>query len=167
MSSNPILDDLTARIEKTWNERDLDAAMELYTDDIMYRDFSTGRELHGIDAVRRHAAAVFRRFDMAWTVTAIQPFADVDGGIIFWNMRGGLIGAHASIDSYGLDYVLIRDGKFSRDDVYFDSAQLAPLALSLRDAPAIVRFGLSRFGLANAAKVARAMVAATATRAVA
>jgi ketosteroid isomerase-like protein len=166
VSSNPNLDDLCHRIERAWNDRDLDAALALYTDDIVYRDFSTGRELHGMSAVRHHVIGVFANFDMTWTVTDIAPFADTDGGIVFWRMDGGLIGGRKRISSYGLDHLEIRDGRFSRDDVYFDSAQLAPLTHSLSDIPlALTMLRRSPFLRANLPAIAHALTVQTATTA--
>lgn len=167
MSSNPVLDDLCHRIEKAWNDRDLDAALALYTDDIVYRDFSTRRELRGMNQVRKHVVGVFANFDMTWTVTDIQAFTDVEGGIVFWRMDGGLIGGRKRITSYGLDHLEVCDGRFSRDDVYFDSAQLAPLARSARDIPLGMKMlARSPFLRRSLPRVANLVAAEAVTRAV-
>ena len=139
MSSNATFDELCERVEQTWNDRDLEGALALYTDDIVYRDFSSGGTLEGIDRVRRHVRAVFERFDMHWTVVDSQPFADRAGGMIFWLMEGGLKDGSARMGGYGCDHVRIRDGKYCYHDIYFDSAQLSSLLTSVRDLPRIAR----------------------------
>lgn len=127
MSSNALLDHFAVAFCDTWNVGDVDGAMELYAQDVIYRDFSTRGNIEGFDNVRTFVEKYFARWDTAWTVLDVQPFADTEGGIIFWEINGGYRGRDERITGYGLDHIRLRDGLICVDDVYFDSRQLSPL----------------------------------------
>jgi ketosteroid isomerase-like protein len=106
--------------DAAWNDKDLDAAMASYTDDIVFQNHTAGEAaVAGQAAVRAHIAGIFERWpDMRfssrrlylspefctseWTARATAP----DGRRLEWD---------------GVDVLPVRDGLIARKDVYSTS----------------------------------------------
>ena len=111
---------LLDRHDAAWNDKDLDAAMASYTDDIVFQNHTAGEAaVAGAEAVRAHIGGIFERWpDMRfssrrlyvssefctseWTARATAP----DGRRLEWD---------------GVDVLPIRDGLIARKDVYSTS----------------------------------------------
>jgi ketosteroid isomerase-like protein len=111
---------LLDRHDAAWNDKDLDAAMASYTDDIVFQNHTAGEPaVVGAEAVRAHIGGIFERWpDMRfssrrlyvspefctseWTARATAP----DGRRLEWD---------------GVDVLPIRDGLIARKDVYSTS----------------------------------------------
>ena len=111
---------LLHRHDAAWNDKDLDAAMASYTDDIVFQNHTAGEAaVAGAEAVRAHIGGIFERWpDMRfssrrlyvssefctseWTARATAP----DGRRLEWD---------------GVDVLPIRDGLIARKDVYSTS----------------------------------------------
>jgi ketosteroid isomerase-like protein len=111
---------LLDRHDAAWNDKDLDAAMAAYTDDIVFQNHTAGEPAFvGAPAVRAHIDGIFERWpDMRfssrrlyvssgfctseWTARATAP----DGRRLEWD---------------GVDVLPIRDGLIARKDVYSTS----------------------------------------------
>ena len=114
------IQELLDRHDAAWNDKDLDAAMASYTDDIVFQNHTAGEPaVVGAAAVRAHIGGIFERWpDMEfssrrlyvspgfctseWTARATAR----DGRVLEWD---------------GVDVLPIRDGLFARKDVYSTS----------------------------------------------
>jgi ketosteroid isomerase-like protein len=117
------MDEIYALLERhdaAWNDKDLEAAMASYTDDIVFQNHTAGEPpVSGAAAVRAHIGGIFERWpDMRfssrrlyvapgfcaseWTAQATAP----DGRRLEWD---------------GVDVLPIRDGLIARKDVYSTS----------------------------------------------
>lgn len=114
------LQDLLDRHDAAWNDKDLDAAMASYTEDIVFQNHTAGEPaVVGAAAVRAHLGGIFERWpDMRfssrrlyvspgfctseWTASATAK----DGRRLEWD---------------GVDVLPIRDGLIARKDVYSTS----------------------------------------------
>ena len=111
---------LLERHDAAWNDKDLDAAMASYTDDIVFQNHTAGEPaVSGAAAVRAHIGGIFERWPdlrfssrrlyvspgfctSEWTAQATAP----DGRRLEWD---------------GVDVLPIRDGLIARKDVYSTS----------------------------------------------
>ena len=114
------IQELLDRHDAAWNDKDLDAAMVSYTDDIVFQNHTAGEPaVVGAAAIRAHIGGIFERWpDMEfssrrlyvspgfctseWTARATAR----DGRVLEWD---------------GVDVLPIRDGLFARKDVYSTS----------------------------------------------
>ncbi len=115
---------LIESILSAWNSQDVDKVVSCYTQDCVYRDPNTRGAVEGQEALRRYLTRLFERWKMHWSMREFFPFADGSGGAFLWH--AGLTpasgGKTAEID--GMDLAVIREGKLSRNEVYFDRMAL-------------------------------------------
>jgi steroid delta-isomerase-like uncharacterized protein len=130
MSEHPLRAVIDAYNE-AWNRHDVDAILEMHTDDSVFENHTSGGKAVGRDAIRDVVASVFRtfpdiRFDLRrlyvrddlivqeWTATATHrnpvtykdAVLEPSGNAIRWD---------------GMDIIPIRNGKLARKDVYANS----------------------------------------------
>jgi steroid delta-isomerase-like uncharacterized protein len=110
--------ELIERYNQAWNDHDVDAAVAMHADDIVFHNYSAGERVEGADAVREHVAGILAAYPdiqfrgrrlyareglvvSEWTATATK-----DGKKLEWD---------------GIDVFPIEDGKIKRKDVYSGS----------------------------------------------
>ena len=107
--------ELIERYNEAWNSHDVDAAVAMHADDIVFHNWSADERAEGAEAVREHVAQILRNWPdiqfrsrrlyvreglvvSEWTATASR-----DGQLLEWD---------------GIDVFPIENGKIKRKDVY-------------------------------------------------
>jgi len=107
-----------------WNSQDVDGVVSRYTEDCVYLDPNTRGPVVGREAFRRYLGRLFQRWKMHWSLREFFLFEDGSGGAFLWHaqLTPASGGKTAEID--GMDLVMLREGKLSRNEVYFDRMAL-------------------------------------------
>ncbi len=115
---------LAEAVLSAWNRQDVEGVVSCYTEDCVYLDPNTRGPVVGREALRRYLNRLFQRWKMNWSLREFFQFADGDGGAFLWHaqLTPASGGKTAEID--GMDLVLLRGEKLSRNEVYFDRAAL-------------------------------------------
>ena len=111
---------LTEAILSAWNRQDVDGVLACYTEDCVYLDPNTRGPVVGHEAFRRYLGRLFQLWKMHWSLREFFLFEDGSGGAFLWHaqLTPASGGKTAEID--GMDLVMLREGKLSRNEVYFD-----------------------------------------------
>ena len=112
---------LCARWLPLWTGNSPKDLVDVYSDDVFYRDPSKPEGIQGKPALLAYFRKLLATFpDWVWTVDDVWP---VDGGFVLrWKAKipvGGMV-----VQEDGMDLVLVRDGLVTRNEVYFDRAAL-------------------------------------------
>jgi len=110
-----------------WNTQDVEKVLARYTDDLVYRDPNTRAEITGMDALRHYLRKLLAAWEMHWTLREAYAFGGVDGAAILWHASFRRSGGKVTVEAYGMDLVLLRNGQVCRNEVHFDRGILAPL----------------------------------------
>lgn len=110
-----------------WNTQDVDCVLATYTDDLCYRDPNTRGPVEGAPAMRRYLTKLFAGWRMRWSLREAFLFEGGQGAAVLWRASFQRASGGATVDLDGMDLVHVRDGRLSRNEVYFDRAALAPL----------------------------------------
>ena len=115
---------LAEAVLSAWNRQDVEGVVSCYTEDCVYLDPNTRGPVVGREALRRYLSRLFQRWKMNWSLREFFQFADGEGGAFLWHaqLTPASGGKTAEID--GMDLVLLRGDKLSRNEVYFDRAAL-------------------------------------------
>jgi hypothetical protein len=97
------------------------------TDDAIYRDPNTRGAVEGAEGLRRYLRKLFSRWQMHWSMREGFPLHRSDGATVLWHAAFRLPGGAASVETDGIDLVIVEGERIRRNDVYFDRAVLAPL----------------------------------------
>jgi ketosteroid isomerase-like protein len=111
---------LLDRHDAAWNDKDLDAAMAAYTDDIVFQNHTAGEPaVNGAAAVRAHIGGIFERWpDMRFSSRRL--YVSPEFCTSEWTARATAPdGRRLELD--GVDVLPIRDGLIARKDVYSTS----------------------------------------------
>ena len=111
---------LTEAILSAWNRQDMEGVLACYTEDCVYLDPNTRGPVVGHEALRRYLSRLFQQWQMHWSLREFFLFEDGSGGAFLWHaqLTPASGGKTAEID--GMDLVAVREGKLSRNEVYFD-----------------------------------------------
>jgi ketosteroid isomerase-like protein len=107
-----------------WNSQDVDRVLVCYTEDCLYRDPNTRGAVTGHDALRRYLTRLFRDWRMRWSLREFFAFADGSGGAFLWDAQLTPAAGGKTMDISGMDLVLLRGERLSRNEVYFDRMAL-------------------------------------------
>jgi ketosteroid isomerase-like protein len=110
-----------------WNRQDVEAVLERYTDDLVYRDPNTRGAVEGRDAMRRYLTSLFSRWQMHWATRDFFLFDEADGVAVLWRVTLRPKDGDREVEVDGMDLVLMEGEKVKRNEVYFDRAALAVL----------------------------------------
>ena len=119
--------ELTRKVLDAWNGQDVEAVLDRYTEDVIYRDPNTRGTVSGREAMGRYLTKLFAAWEMNWSMKEFFPLGDEDGGAFLWRASLRRPGGEDSVEVDGMDLVLLRGDRISRNEVYFDRAVLAPL----------------------------------------
>jgi len=129
------LDGFLHRWEAAWDTHDADAVLSHMTEDIVYNDSASPKEMRGHDDVREF-------LEYAWRSMPDAHFEAIDGPYLhpseprasfYWRGTGtntgptdppGLKATGKSLEFYGADFHEYRDGKVCRLTIVFDMADL-------------------------------------------
>ncbi|HEV3480576.1 MAG TPA: ester cyclase [Gaiellaceae bacterium] len=122
------------RYNAAWNDHDVDAIIEMHTDESVFENHTTGDVNVGKDEIASAIRGIFTVFpDLAFE-TRRQYIRD---GLVVqeWTARGTHLGKMSragleveptgrSVEYRGMDVIPISDGKVARKDVYSDGVTL-------------------------------------------
>jgi uncharacterized protein (TIGR02246 family) len=112
--------ELIARHDAAWNDQDLDALNDLYTEDVVFQNHTAGEDpVVGRDAVRAHIGGIFERWPDMQFMSRRLYLAD-DFCVSEWTARATAPDGRR-IEWDGVDVMPLRDGAIARKDVYSTS----------------------------------------------
>lgn len=110
-----------------WNRQDVEAVLERYTEDVVYRDPNTHGEVHGREAMRNYLTKLFSRWQMHWATRDFFLFGEADGVAVLWRATLQPKDIDRKVEVDGMDLLLMEGDRVKRNEVYFDRAVLAEL----------------------------------------
>jgi ketosteroid isomerase-like protein len=115
------------RVLDAWNRQDVDAVVDCYTHDLVYRDPNTDGAIEGAEAMRGYLTKLFANWQMHWSQREVFLFVEADGAAVLWTakLRPKVGDREATVD--GMDLVVMTGDRIARNEVYFDRAVLAPV----------------------------------------
>ena len=111
---------LSDAILSAWNEQDVETVLSCYTEDCVYLDPNTRGPVVGREALRRYLTKLFARWRMTWSRREVFLLADGDGTAFLWHAKLTPAAGGRTAEVDGMDLALVRDGRLSRNEVYFD-----------------------------------------------
>ena len=125
-SSSDKSTDLVQSNFAAWNAHDADTVASLYTDDVIYEDVTFGLIAHGHAEMRKMAADFFASVpDLKLEVVSNTSMGD--RGSVEWVFSGTDVGLYKTGKKFsvrGASVYELRDGKFSANRDYYDSASI-------------------------------------------
>jgi ketosteroid isomerase-like protein len=110
---------LSLRYRDAFFARDVDALMALVTPDFVFENVTGGERIEGIDAARRHIAAIHARWpDMRFEERDGRIYAGDDHAVAEWTARATHPDTGRVIEWDGIDLIEVRDGRICRNAVY-------------------------------------------------
>ncbi len=126
MSTAHLLD-VTERLTRRWDERDIEGTLQYYTDDVDYSEPGAGVKIQGREKLRNYLKRYFEAWDARWTIYENYRLEGQNGIVVFWNMEVWRTGSTNHLMTKGMDLVMVRGEQIARDTVYFDRMQLKSL----------------------------------------
>ena len=111
---------LTKNTLSAWNAQDVDRVISRYTEDCVYLDPNPRGPVVGHEALRRYLSRLFQQWKMHWSLREFFPFADGSGGAFLWQARLTPASGGKTAEISGMDLVVLRGERMSRNEVYFD-----------------------------------------------
>ncbi|NWF96499.1 MAG: nuclear transport factor 2 family protein [Candidatus Thorarchaeota archaeon] len=113
-----------------WTGNDPEFLLSFYTDDALYVDPANRNGLRGKDEIRSYFVRLLDVY-RDWTWVPLEVFPIEKGMIVKWRCQIH-IPEIETIEETGVDIVEIRDGKISRNEVYFDRSRLVEVVQARR-----------------------------------
>jgi ketosteroid isomerase-like protein len=119
MTSGETALELATRYRDAFFRRDVDAIMALVTPDFVFENVTGGERIEGIDAGRRHIAALHARWpDLTFEEREGGLIAGADHAVAEWTARATHPDSARRIEWDGVDLIQVRDGRICRNAVY-------------------------------------------------
>jgi steroid delta-isomerase-like uncharacterized protein len=109
-----------------WNAHDADKIASLYTDDVIYEDVTFGLVAHGQPELRKMAATFFAGVP-DFKLEIVSSTSMGNRGSVEWVFSGTDVGLYKTGKKFsvrGASVYELRDGKFSGNRDYYDSASI-------------------------------------------
>lgn len=119
--------ELADRFLTAWNSQDVDRVAATYTDDVVYRDPNTRGEINGSEDFKRYLEKLFAAWEMTWSLREAYLFEGGGGCSALWHATIRKAGGAKVVEFDGMDLILVRDERISRNEVWFDRAVLVEL----------------------------------------
>ncbi len=111
--------ELATRYRDAFFARDIDAIIALVTPDFVFENVTGGERVQGIDAVRRHIAAIHARWpDMRFVERDEGMMSGEDHVVAEWTAHATHPDTGDSLEWDGIDLIQVRDGFICRNAVY-------------------------------------------------
>ncbi len=111
--------ELATRYRDAFFARDVEAIIALVTPDFVFENVTGGERVQGVDAVRRHLAAIHRRWpDMRFVERDEGMMSGEDHVVAEWTAHATHPDTGASIEWDGIDLIQVREGLICRNAVY-------------------------------------------------
>jgi ketosteroid isomerase-like protein len=115
---------ITERVLAAWNSQDVESVLSCYTEDCYYWDPNTRGPIEGHDAFRKYLSRLFQNWNMHWSLREFYLFADGQGGAFLWHAQLTPAIGGKTVEADGMDLIMVRGDRLSRNEVYFDRAPL-------------------------------------------
>jgi steroid delta-isomerase-like uncharacterized protein len=121
--------DLATRYRDAFFARDVEAILALVTPDFVFENVTGGERIEGIDAARRHIAALHARWpDMTFDEREGGLAAGAGLAVAEWTARATHPESGRRIEWDGVDLIQVRDGRICRNAVYSSAHAARELA---------------------------------------
>ena len=127
MHTTDYLLDLTERLTRCWDRRDVDGVLQHYSEDVDYSEPGAQVSIRGRAKLKNYLKRYFEEWDTRWTIYEHYRLEGQDGLVVFWDMEVWRPGSNDRLLTKGMDLVMVSGDLICRDTVYFDRAQLKPL----------------------------------------
>jgi len=101
--------------------------VSVYPAEVTYVDTNSRGVVRGEDTLRRYLTRLFARWKMNWTLREAFLFDGKGGCAVLWNATFQKADGGLTVETDGMDLVVVRGDRIERNEVYFDRAVLAPL----------------------------------------
>lgn len=111
----------TANCIAAWNTLDVEKTLATYSEDVVYQDPGTHRQIIGKPALRKYLTRFFQVWDMVFHVIEDRRIAGANAQVCMWTVdikRHGTDGPTVSCP--GMDIIHVRDGQLTRDEAFMD-----------------------------------------------
>lgn len=119
--------DVTERLTRCWDKRDIDGTLQYYTEDVQYSEPGAGVRIGSREKLRNYLKKYFQEWDSRWTIYEHYRLEGQNGIVVFWDMEVWRPGSTERLMTKGMDLVMVRGEQIARDTVYYDRMQLKPL----------------------------------------
>jgi steroid delta-isomerase-like uncharacterized protein len=130
----PELEQFSDRYNAAWNAHDVDAILEMHTEESVFENHTTGDLNVGLEAIGKAIRAIFTVFPDLEFETRRRYVRD-DLIVQEWTARGTHLGkmnragmevepTGRTVEYRGMDVIPIADGRVARKDVYSDGVTL-------------------------------------------
>ena len=121
--------DLATRYRDAFFARDVEAILALVTPDFVFENVTGGERIEGVDAARRHIAALHARWpDMTFEEREGGLAAGAGLAVAEWTARATHPDSGRRIEWDGVDLIQVRDGRIWRNAVYSSAHAARELA---------------------------------------
>lgn len=110
-----------------WNTQVVEAVLGCYTEDVFYTDPNTRGAINGHEPLGRYLKKLFDNWTMTWALREAHPLEDGFGYAALWHATFKKPDGDKIVEADGMDLVIVRGDRISRNEVYFDRAALASL----------------------------------------
>lgn len=115
---------LAERVLSAWNNQDVESVLSCYTEDCIYQDPNTQGPVKGREAFGKYLSKLFQQWKMHWSLREFFLFADESGGAFLWHAELTPASGGKTFEIDGMDLVVLRGERLSRNEVYFDRMTL-------------------------------------------
>jgi ketosteroid isomerase-like protein len=127
MQTTEHLLDVTERLTRCWDQRDIEGTLQYYSEDVQYSEPGAGVRIEGREKLRNYLKKYFEAWDSRWSIYEHHRLEGQDGIVVFWDMEVWRPGSSRRLLTKGMDLVMVRGEQICRDTVYYDRMQLKPL----------------------------------------
>lgn len=106
---------------EAWTGNRLQMLLSFYAEDVFYSDPAVREGLHGIESLSRYLKRLLTA-NPEWRWKAVELIPTEKGFTLKWEAFIPI--GEEIIHEHGLDIVEVRDGKITRNEVFFDRAHL-------------------------------------------
>ena len=115
---------LAERVLSAWNDQDVESVLSCYTEDCIYQDPNTQGPVKGPESFGKYLSKLFQQWKMHWSLREFFLFADESGGAFLWHAELTPASGGKTFEIDGMDLVVLRGERLSRNEVYFDRMTL-------------------------------------------
>jgi ketosteroid isomerase-like protein len=116
--------EMTERTLEAWNNQDVAAVLDCYTEDCTYLDPNTDGAIRGREAFGRYLSKLFQQWKMTWSMREAFMFEKGEGCAFLWHATLTPVSAGETFAIDGIDLVIVQGDKLHRNEVYFDRMSL-------------------------------------------
>jgi uncharacterized protein (TIGR02246 family) len=116
--------EMTEKTLRAWNNQDVEAVLECYTEDCTYWDPNTQGSIKGREAFGRYLTKLFEQWTMNWSMREAFLFETGEGCAFLWHAKLTPASGGETFEIDGIDLVIVKGDKLHRNEVYFDRMSL-------------------------------------------